>query len=49
MHPPSSQQSDRFQFLIRLYPEINALLAFVVLHVVRKAVDIGAPEFLAGH
>jgi hypothetical protein len=29
--------------------EINALLAFAVLHVVRKAIDIGASEFLAGH
>jgi len=49
VHPPSSQQSDRFQFLIRLYPEINALLAFVALHVVRKAVDVGVPEPLAWH
>jgi hypothetical protein len=47
--PPRRQQPDRFQFLIRLLEESNALLALIVLHVVRKAVDVGMPELLARH
>jgi len=47
--PPHRQQSHRFQFLIRLHEEINALLALVLLHVVRKAVDVGVPELLTRH
>jgi len=33
--------------LSALHEEINALLALVFLHVVRKAVDVGVPELLA--
>jgi hypothetical protein len=47
--PPRRQQPNRFQFLIRLPEERNALLALVVLHVVRKALDVGVPKFLARH
>jgi hypothetical protein len=47
--PPRRQQPNRFQFLIRLPEERNALLALIVLHVVRKAVDVGVPELLARH
>jgi hypothetical protein len=47
--PPRRQQPNRFQFLIRLPEERNALLALIVLHVVGKAVDVGVPELLARH
>jgi len=47
--PRRRQQPNRFQFFIRLLEERNALLALVVLHVVRKAVDVGVPELLARH
>ena len=47
--PPRRQQPNRFQFLIRLPEPLKALLALVVLHVVRKAVDIGVQELLARH
>jgi hypothetical protein len=47
--PPRRQQSNRFQFLIRLPEERNSLLAFVVLHVVCKAVDVGVPKLFAGY
>jgi hypothetical protein len=43
------QQPNRFQFLIRLPKECNALLALVVLHVVRKAADLGVIELFARH
>jgi len=47
--PPRRQHPHRFQFLIRLPEERNALLALIVLHVVRKAVDVGVPESFAWH
>jgi hypothetical protein len=46
--PPRRQQPNRFQFLIRLPEERNALLALVVLRVVCETVDVGVPEFLKG-
>ncbi len=47
--PPRRQQPNRFQFLIRLPEERNALLALIVLHVVRKAVNVGVQEPSARH
>jgi hypothetical protein len=47
--PPLREQPNRFQFFIGLPKPRYALLALVVLHVVCKAVDVGAPELFARH
>jgi len=47
--PPRRQQPNRFQFLVRLFKPRNALLAFVVLHVVGKAKNIGVQELFTRH
>jgi hypothetical protein len=47
--PPRRQQPNRFQFLIRLVEERNALLALPFLQMLREAVDVGVQELFARH
>jgi hypothetical protein len=39
------KQLHRFQFLIRLHEEINALLALSFIQVLRESVDVGMTKF----
>ena len=45
--PPRRQQPNRFQFLVRLREEINALLALPFLQMACKAINVGASELFA--
>src|SRR5882724_848555 len=44
---PRCQQLHRFQFLVRLHEEINALLTLSLIQMLRESIDVGVSEFFA--